>query len=303
MAFVPNGTAVRVVKGTACGCYGTVRTSVWMPSGVHMFGIELSEPMGLNDGRFKDGTPYFHCKPYHGVYLMLDAFVPEDASAFLEDALERDGARHHHSVYGPDRLGLQRHNRGVKDPAVVGDPAAEAWAPVVGTMGSSYVASFQAGDWHGMHAEAKSESQEWARATQQVANELHAKETECEELIAQLELYRIKHHWKNAEKVDHKLTTAKVTVLKRELDELSEHKTSLADLRAAEDHRKPRSSPSSPALSGVGANSALLQALEGSFEGAKTLLPEQDHRKPKWEHIKGSSKWDCEEPYRKVRGF
>jgi len=53
MALAMVGTEVKVLKGQAAGCHGVVRIAIWLPSGVHMFGIELDEPKGLNDGRFK----------------------------------------------------------------------------------------------------------------------------------------------------------------------------------------------------------------------------------------------------------
>ena len=53
MSAAMVGTEVRVLKGQAEGCHGVVRVAVWLPSGSHMFGIELDEPKGLNDGRFK----------------------------------------------------------------------------------------------------------------------------------------------------------------------------------------------------------------------------------------------------------
>ena len=100
MAQAMVGSQVKVVKGTANGCHGTVRAAIWLPSGDHMFGIELDEPKGTHNGRYKvntlrrrsesanasenvlllallqDGTPYFSCKNNHGIYLKMECFIP-----------------------------------------------------------------------------------------------------------------------------------------------------------------------------------------------------------------------------------
>ena len=102
MAQAMVGSTVKVLKGSAKGTKGTIRAALWLPSGDHMFGIELDEPNGLNDGRYKvigitrwrgltfstrrrfspyhcwqDGTPYFSCKKGYGIYLKMDSFIPE----------------------------------------------------------------------------------------------------------------------------------------------------------------------------------------------------------------------------------
>ena len=56
MAQAMVGSQVKVVKGTANGCHGTVRAAIWLPSGDHMFGIELDEPKGTHNGRYKVNT-------------------------------------------------------------------------------------------------------------------------------------------------------------------------------------------------------------------------------------------------------
>jgi len=322
MAYVPKGTDVRVTKGTATGCYGTVQASVWLPSGHTYYGIELTEPMGLNDGRFKDGTPYFHCRPYHGMYLKLDSFEPaegeEEEKKELMDPLHAErqqgyeGDRKRFTGYGPDRLGLRRHGAGVKDPALVPHPD-HKWTKVVGTMGNSFVEAYQPGDWHNMHAEASTESKQWAARTQELAHQLHAKEIELQDLEQELELTKIKHKWKDAGPLERQVAMYKseVAQLNRAQRNLHDHKTNLADLRAAEDHRKPRSKPSSPATSPAlmagQPPSPLLNAVgtldSSSFEGAKTLLPDQGARKPRFDSIKVHPKWDREETFSNVRTF
>jgi len=94
MAQAMVNSQVKLVKGTAAGCHGVIRAAIWLPSGDHMFGIELDEPKGTHNGRYKveitgaktcsplhrgatqDGTPYFSCKKNHGIYMKMNCFIP-----------------------------------------------------------------------------------------------------------------------------------------------------------------------------------------------------------------------------------
>ena len=112
-----------------------------------------------------------------------------------------------------------------------------------------------------------------------------------------------------------------VAACKRELKEikiqernLNAYQRALNDLRAAEDHRKPRSQPASPYTSpdmgpADGAitaakppgSPALAAMTDPNFEGSKRLLPDVNARKKPFDAIKVSPKWDKPATYQKVR--
>ena len=113
------------------------------------------------------------------------------------------------------------------------------------------------------------------------------------------------------------MAKAELTDLKIQDKNLNSYQQALCDLRAAEDHRKPRSQPASPfaspamgptagalATSGGAPSSPSLAALtDPNFEGSKRLLPGANARKKEFDNVKVSPKWDKPEPYQKVRGL
>jgi hypothetical protein len=281
-----------------------------------------------------------------------------------------------------DMLGMERHGIKIRDPALVSEGATvkacpklachsrsllvgllpvciswpcedtevicgQVWDEVAGTMGSSYVSAYRPGDWQGVYAEAKTESQQWVRGlpsdlhaplplrhlpvpqrcpppqvqqVQEMTNQIHAKVMEIADLRNELDLKKIQHKYKDVAELEDQVMKCKeeVAVLKHNERSLSRYHQALGDLRAAEDHRKPRSKPDSPALGPDGkfeqgspalapVSPALGASEPGSnFEGAKMLLPHRehghDHRRTKFECVKVSPKWQAPERYQKVRG-
>lgn len=216
----------------------------------------------------------------------------------------------------------------------------KVWDQAIGTMGSSYVSAYRPGDWQGVYAEAKSESHQWVEKIQDLANKIHAKAMEVRDLKNELELKKIRQGSSSKEVViksrfcflpdsslwcllqvlalSEEVAAAKaaLTDLKIQDKNLNAYQQALCDLRAAEDHRKPRSQPASPftspamgptsgalATSGGPPGSPSLAALtDPNFEGSKRLLPGADARKKEFDPIKVSPKWDKPETYQKVRG-
>ena len=175
---------------------------------------------------------------------------------------------------------------------------------------------------------------------QDLANKIHAKAMEVRDLKNELELKKIRQGSSSKEVViksrfcflpdsslwcllqvlalSEEVAAAKaaLTDLKIQDKNLNAYQQALCDLRAAEDHRKPRSQPASPftspamgptsgalATSGGPPGSPSLAALtDPNFEGSKRLLPGADARKKEFDPIKVSPKWDKPETYQKVRG-
>lgn len=82
------GDACTVIKGTAFGCDGQVRAVVKVGNTTWM-GVELREPMGMNDGSTKNGARHFRCEPDFGIYLRPNALRHRTMEEALHDDLER----------------------------------------------------------------------------------------------------------------------------------------------------------------------------------------------------------------------
>jgi len=190
-------------------------------------------------------------------------------------------------------LGMERHGIQIRDPALVSEGATmRKWDAQIGTMGSSYVSSYRPGDWQGVYSEAKNESQQWASQVQELANVIHTKKIQLDDIKNQLEISKIKHKAKAIARLEGELAQCKAEFLDLKTAEknLNKYHQALGDLRAAEDHRKPRSQPSSPYASPamqpivdtISKDSPLLKppsspvldaVKDPRFEGSKRLLP------------------------------
>jgi len=149
--------------------------------------------VGLNDGRYRDGTYHFRCGAGHGIYLREDAFRP---------------VLHHDSRHGAvDMLG--RHGVEAEDPAETGSHVATRETPAA-PWGSSYTAAYQPGDWENAHATSTQETGSWSSKLDAVEAKLLARKQEVVELTAALQNTKISCEWEELHKIEGQLKAAKV---------------------------------------------------------------------------------------------
>lgn len=94
------GDRVKILKGTAGGCYGVVRTT-YISKDVHKkhwVGIELDQPFGRHDGMAEDGVYHFKCTPKHGIYIRAG----QGYLCSAEEHASPDAARAMHCLDTPD---------------------------------------------------------------------------------------------------------------------------------------------------------------------------------------------------------
>jgi hypothetical protein len=94
------GDRVKVLKGTAAGCYGVVKTT-YISKDIHKkhwVGIELDEPFGRHDGMAEDGCYHFKCTPKHGIYIRAG----QGYLCSAEEHASPDAARAFHNLDSPD---------------------------------------------------------------------------------------------------------------------------------------------------------------------------------------------------------
>lgn len=81
-------TRIRVSKGSARGCLGTVKATVQTTDGILWIGLALDEPLGRHDGCTSSGERHFHCTPNHGLYVRADKGFLEAVYSTPGEALD-----------------------------------------------------------------------------------------------------------------------------------------------------------------------------------------------------------------------